>query len=52
MLVVVAAMAVAAPFLLWMPLQSQRNGHWVALLLPLQLALAAALLPRARSAAG
>ena len=51
-LVVVAAMAVAAPFLLWMPLQSQRNGHWVALLLPLQLALAAALLPRARRAAG
>lgn len=49
-LVVVAAMAVVAPFLLWMPLQSQRNGHWVALLLPLQLALAAALHPRARRA--
>lgn len=51
-LVVVAAMAVLAPFLLWMPLQSQRNAHWVALLLPLQLSLAAALHPRARPAAG
>ncbi|MBJ6978758.1 DUF4105 domain-containing protein [Luteimonas sp. MC1782] len=51
-LVAVAAMAVLAPFLLWMPLQSQRNAHWVALLLPLQLALAAALHPRARPAAG
>ncbi|QDW66158.1 DUF4105 domain-containing protein [Luteimonas granuli] len=39
---VVAGVAVA-PFLLWMPLQSQRNGHWIALLLPVQLALAAVL---------
>ncbi len=39
---VVAGVAVA-PFLLWMPLQSQRNGHWIALLLPVQLALAALL---------
>lgn len=51
-LAAVGAMAVVAPFLLWMPLQSQRNAHWVALLLPLQLALAAVLHPRARQPAG
>src|SRR5690606_34662216 len=39
LLPLVAAMALLAPFLLWMPQQSQRNGHWVALVLPLQLAL-------------
>ena len=49
-LVAVAAIAVVAPFLLWMPQQSQRNAHWLALLLPLQLALAAVLYPRARPA--
>ncbi|WP_132999181.1 DUF4105 domain-containing protein [Luteimonas arsenica] len=43
LLAVVAAGVVVAPFLLWMPLQSQRNGHWVALMLPLQLAFAAVL---------
>jgi hypothetical protein len=42
-LAVVAIAALLAPFLLWMPLQTQRNAHWVALLLPLQLAFAAAL---------
>ncbi len=47
LLPLVAAMALLAPFLLWMPQQSQRNGHWVALVLPLQLALAAALHARA-----
>ena len=51
-LVAMAAMAVVSPFLLWMPLQSQRNAHWLALLLPLQLALAAVLYPRARPATG
>jgi hypothetical protein len=46
-LALVALMALMAPFLLWMPLQTQRNAHWVALVLPLQLALAAVLLPQA-----
>lgn len=46
-LAVVAVMALVAPFLLWMPLQSQRNAHWLALLLPVQLALAAVLRPGA-----
>ena len=50
--VAVAVMAMVAPFLLWMPLQSQRNAHWLALLLPLQLSLAAVLYPRARQPAG
>ncbi|HEY4530238.1 MAG TPA: DUF4105 domain-containing protein [Luteimonas sp.] len=44
-LAIVAVMTLAAPFLLWMPLQSQRNAHWLALLLPVQLALAAVLGP-------
>jgi len=48
LLMVVGAMALLAPFLLWMPLQTQRNAHWVALLLPLQLAMAAALHTYAR----
>ncbi|MEN1939876.1 DUF4105 domain-containing protein [Luteimonas sp. MJ246] len=40
---IVAVLALLSPFLLWMPLQSQRNGHWIALMLPLQLALLAVL---------
>lgn len=36
LLALLAAGLVVAPFLLWMPLQTQRNGHWLALLLPLQ----------------
>ena len=47
-LVAVAAMALVAAFVLWMPVHTQRNAHWVALLLPLQLALAAALYFRDR----
>src|SRR5690606_19614159 len=44
----VACLAIA-PFLLWMPATTQRNAHWIALVLPLPLALAAALWrPRAR----
>jgi hypothetical protein len=31
---------VAAPFLHWLPLLPQRNAHWIASLLPVQLALA------------
>lgn len=31
---------VLAPFLLWLPLLPQRNAHWIALLLPVQLAFA------------
>ena len=46
-LAVVALGLLVAPFLLWMPLQTQRNAHWLALMLPLQLALAAALHARA-----
>ena len=48
LLVLVGVMALLAPFLLWMPLQGQRNAHWVALLLPLQLAFTAALHTYAR----
>ncbi|MGY0650538.1 lipoprotein N-acyltransferase Lnb domain-containing protein [Luteimonas sp. A537] len=40
---IVAALVLLSPFLLWMPLQSQRNGHWIALMLPLHLALVAVL---------
>ncbi|MBJ7574829.1 DUF4105 domain-containing protein [Luteimonas sp. MC1828] len=39
----IGVLVLLSPFLLWMPLQSQRNGHWIALMLPLQLALAAVL---------
>ncbi|MGY1459526.1 lipoprotein N-acyltransferase Lnb domain-containing protein [Luteimonas sp. A534] len=46
-LAVVTLGLLVAPFLLWMPLQTQRNAHWLALMLPLQLALAAALHARA-----
>ena len=42
-LAVVVLGLTVAPFLLWMPLQSQRNGHWLALVLPVQAALAAVL---------
>jgi hypothetical protein len=49
-LLAMGALALASPFLLWMPLQSQRNGHWVALLVPVQLALAAALQPWSHAA--
>ncbi len=37
-------MILLAPFLLWLPAQPQRNAHWIALLLPLQLAFASVLL--------
>ncbi|MDQ3494054.1 MAG: DUF4105 domain-containing protein [Pseudomonadota bacterium] len=37
-------MVLLAPFLLWLPTQPQRNAHWIALLLPLQLAFASVLL--------
>ena len=43
LLAAVAAGALLSPFLLWMPQQSQRNGHWIALVVPVQLALAAVL---------
>jgi hypothetical protein len=43
LLAVIGVLVLLSPFLLWMPLQSQRNGHWIALMLPLQLALAAVL---------
>jgi len=43
LLAVLALGLLVAPFLLWMPLQSQRNGHWLALALPIQAALAAVL---------
>jgi len=39
-LALVAAAAVLAPFLHWLPLLPQRNAHWIALLTPVQLALA------------
>lgn len=39
MLAIVAACAVLALFWLWLPLQPQRNAPWIALLLPLHLAL-------------
>ncbi len=38
LLVTIAACAVAALFLHWLPLQPQRNAHWIALLLPIHLA--------------
>lgn len=40
-LVAMAACAVVALFLHWLPLQPQRNAHWIALLLPIHLALLA-----------
>ncbi len=43
----VATVAALSMFLLWLPLLPQRNAHWIALLLPVQLALAAVLLPHA-----
>lgn len=46
LLVATVALAALAPFLLWLPAAPQRNAHWIALLLPLQLAWAVAL-PRA-----
>lgn len=41
---VIAALGLLAPFLLWLPALPQRNAHWIALLLPVQLAFAAVLL--------
>lgn len=38
-LAVLAMAAVAALFLYWLPMYPQRNAHWVALLLPIQLGL-------------
>lgn len=40
MLVAIAVIAAAACLPLWLQVQPQRNGHWVALLLPLHAALA------------
>lgn len=39
LLLVVAWLAVLSLFLLWLPLQPQRNAPWIALLLPVHLAL-------------
>jgi hypothetical protein len=39
LLLVVACLAVLSLFLLWLPLQPQRNAPWIALLLPVHLAL-------------
>ena len=50
LLALVAALALLAPFLLWLPLQPQRNAHWIALLLPLQCAFAWVLLRAPRRA--
>ncbi|MDH5823857.1 DUF4105 domain-containing protein [Luteimonas sp. RD2P54] len=41
--------AVLALFLQWLPLLPQRNAHWIALLLPIHLALFAMLSPRRRN---
>ncbi|MNR34538.1 hypothetical protein D3C85_1523180 [compost metagenome] len=38
-LAVLAIAAIAALFLYWLPVYPQRNAHWVALLLPIQLGL-------------
>jgi hypothetical protein len=46
LLALVAGLALLAPFLSWLPAQPQRNTHWIALLLPIQLAFASVLLPR------
>lgn len=40
LLALLAAGVVVAPFLHWLPLLPQRNAHWLALLVPVQLALA------------
>ncbi|GAB3747426.1 lipoprotein N-acyltransferase Lnb domain-containing protein [Lysobacter olei] len=42
-LVVTAVLAVAGLFAHWLPLAPQRNAHWIALLLPIQLGLLAGL---------
>ncbi|WP_345294666.1 DUF4105 domain-containing protein [Luteimonas vadosa] len=42
---VVAGSAALAAFLAWLPALPQRNGHWIALLLPLHVAFAWALTP-------
>ncbi|MBB1472644.1 DUF4105 domain-containing protein [Luteimonas sp. MC1782] len=47
----IGVLVLLSPFLLWMPLQSQRNGHWIALMLPLQLALTAVLWRQRRTGA-
>ncbi|HEY0662463.1 MAG TPA: DUF4105 domain-containing protein, partial [Lysobacter sp.] len=41
-LVAIAVLAVIGLFVHWLPLQPQRNAHWIALLLPLHLGLLAA----------
>lgn len=46
---IVAGTALLAPFLLWLPALPQRNAHWIALLLPLQLAFAIVLTRQRRS---
>lgn len=50
-LAMLALSLVAAPFLHWLPLAPQRNAHWIALLLPLQLAFVLALWPRRAASA-
>jgi hypothetical protein len=45
---IVTALALLAPFLLWLPALPQRNAHWIALLLPVQLVFAAVLLRTGR----
>ena len=45
----VAALAVLACLPLWLQVAPQRNGHWIALLLPLHAALALAWNPRRRT---
>jgi hypothetical protein len=49
-LAIVAGCAVAAWIMRWLPFPEQDNTHWIALLLPLHVALLSGL--RARSAAG
>ena len=44
-LAAVAALAVVGLFLHWLPVQPQRNVHWIALLLPLHVAWWWALAP-------
>ncbi|NZA26262.1 DUF4105 domain-containing protein [Luteimonas sp. SJ-92] len=50
-LVAVTLGAILALFLQWLPLLPQRNAHWIALLLPIHLALFTALSPHRRGPA-
>ncbi|MFC0678878.1 DUF4105 domain-containing protein [Lysobacter korlensis] len=51
LLVAVAAAAVLSLFLHWLPVQPQRNAHWIALILPIHLGLALGLFRRTGVAA-